>query len=148
MNIKVGDYVETKDGRIGFVKTVKDVKTAEMERVEVCFDFEITQPPVKKGVRGFFSGDEADVWRKFNQIGLYANPFKELREKRSRGKIELLQLEEKQKQKYVNVEIDDGCQIAETKLAEREVIVKKVPTNRELAQKINEIINYLNAEGR
>lgn len=148
MNIKVGDYVETKDGRIGFVKTVKDVKTTEMKRVEVCFDFEITQPPVKKGVRGFFSGDEADVWRKFNRIGFYADPFKELREKRSIGKIEPLQLEEKQKQKYVDVEIDNGFQVTETKLAEREVIVKKVPTNMELAQKINEIIARMNEEGR
>lgn len=147
MNIKVGDYVETKDGRIGFVKTVKDVKTAEMERVEVCFDFEITQPPVKKGVRGFFSGDEADVWRKFNRIGVYTGPYKNLREKQNKNKIEPLQLAEIQKQKCFTMQTD-GLRVASVDVGEHEVLVKKVPSNTELALKINEIINYLNTEGR
>lgn len=147
MNIKVGDYVETKDGRIGFVKTVKDVKTAEMKRIEVCFDFEITQPPVKKGVRGFFSGDEADVWRKFNQIGLYADPFKELREKRSRDKIEPIEFGKIEKVRATKVTISTDGDV-KTERGEFDTLKRTKLTVTDLAVKINEIINYLNTEGR
>lgn len=147
MNIKVGDYVETKDGRIGFVKTVKNVETAEMKRVEVCFDFEITQPPVKSGVRGFFSGVESDVWRKFNRIGFYTDPFRELREKRSRDKIEPIEFGKIEKVRATKVPISTDGDV-KTERGEFDTLKRTQLTVTDLAVKINEIINYLNTEGR
>ncbi len=148
MNIKVGDYVETKDGRIGFVKTVAEcVKTTEMKRVEVSFDFEITQPPVKSGVRGFFSGDEADAWRIFKQIGLYTDPFKKFREKQNKNKIEPIEFGKIEKARATKVTISTDGDV-KTERGEFDILKRTQLTVTDLAVKINEIINYLNTEER
>lgn len=61
MTIKVGDYVESLHGNVGVVKTVGKTVTVDGKE-QFSFDWEITRPSIKSGDRGFFAGNESDLW--------------------------------------------------------------------------------------
>lgn len=119
MTIKVGDYVESLHGMVGVVKTVWSTLTVD-EKDHFTFEWEITRPSIRSGDRGFFAGSESDLWLHYRQIGMYHNPF---------------QKERMTKQRIEPIECGEFDILKRTKL-----------TVTDLAVKINEIVNYLNAE--
>lgn len=144
MTIKVGDYVESLHGMVGVVKTVG--KTVPVDgKEQFAFDWEITRPSIRTGNRGFFSGTESVLWLHYRRIGSYLNPFRKDRVKRK--KIEPFELMKEGTEMCWKVTCKtDNTQTAE--YGEHNVLVPDIPDNAELALKINEIISYLNSEGR
>lgn len=150
MIIKTGDYVETKNGKIGVVRTVG--KAADKDSAEqFVFDWEITHPAIRNGGNcAFFSGNVNELWDIFNRVGAYTDPmmpFQQRKPDRKKSTIKPLTLVKKETVKGWRVTCEtDNSQTAE--YGEYNVLVPDIPDNAELALKINEIINHLNSEGR
>lgn len=147
MIIKSGDYVESLHGNVGVVKTVG--KTVSVDgKEQFSFDWEITRPSIRSGDRGFFAGNESDLWLHYRQIGMYHNPFqKERMTKQSltKQRIEPIEFGKIEKARATKVTIStDGD--AKTERGEFDILKRTKLTVTDLAVKINEIINYLNAE--
>jgi hypothetical protein len=142
MNIKTGDYIEDLRGIVGVVNTVG--RPAENENGKrFAFDWDILYPEKMTGNRGFFEGDESALWKQFKRVGTYKNPF--LKERIGKKPIEPFELMEKEKINGYEV----TCNTDGTKTIKRGmmgILVQDIPDNATIALKINEIINYLNAE--
>lgn len=144
MKIKVGDYVESLHGMVGVVKTVG--KTVPVDgKEQFAFDWEITRPGIRAGNRGFFSGSESDLWLHYRQIGLYRNPFR--KERTYERKIEPIEFGKIEKTRATKVTISTDGDV-KTERGEFDTLKLTKLTVTDLAVKINEIINYLNTEGR
>lgn len=147
MTIKVGDYVESLHGMVGVVKTVgKKVPVDGKE--QFSFDWEITRPPIRSGDRGFFAGNESDLWLHYRQIGVYHNPFQKERmtkQRMAKQRIEPIELGKIEKARATKVTISTDGDV-KTERGEFDILKRAKLTVTDLAVKINEIINYLNAE--
>jgi hypothetical protein len=147
MIIKSGDYVESLHGNVGVVKTVG--KTVPVDgKEQFSFDWEITRPSIRSGDRGFFAGSESDLWRHYRQIGMYHNPFqKERMTKQSltKQRIEPIEFGKIEKARATKVTISTDGDV-KTERGEFDILKRTKLTVTDLAVKINEIINYLNAE--
>lgn len=147
MIIKSGDYVESLHGNVGVVKTVG--KTVPVDgKEQFSFDWEITRPSIRSGDRGFFAGSESDLWLHYRQIGMYHNPFQKERmtkQRMAKQRIEPIEIGKIEKARATKVTISiDGD--VKTERGEFDVLKRTKLTVTDLAVKINEIINYLNAE--
>lgn len=147
MIIKSGDYVESLHGNVGVVKTVG--KTVPVDgKEQFSFDWEITRPSIRSGDRGFFAGSESDLWLHYRQIGMYHNPFQKERmtkQRMAKQRIEPIEIGKIEKARATKVTIStDGA--VKTERGEFDVLKRTKLTVTDLAVKINEIINYLNAE--
>ena len=147
MTIKVGDYVESLHGMVGVVKTVG--KTVPVDgKEQFAFDWEITRPSIRSGDRGFFAGNESDLWLHYRQIGVYHNPFQKGRmtkQRMAKQRIEPIELGKIEKARATKVTISiDGD--VKNERGEFDILKRAKLTVTDLAVKINEIINYLNAE--
>lgn len=147
MIIKSGDYVESLHGNVGVVKTVG--KTVPVDgKEQFSFDWEITRPSIRSGDRGFFAGSESDLWRHYRQIGMYHNPFQKERMTKQRitkQRIELIEFGKIEKARATKVTISTEGDV-KTERGEFDILKRTKLTVTDLAVKINEIINYLNAE--
>ena len=147
MIIKSGDYVESLHGNVGVVKTVG--KTVSVDgKEQFSFDWEITRPSIRSGDRGFFAGNESDLWLHYRQIGMYHNPFqKERMTKQSltKQRIEPIEFGKIEKARATKVTISTDGDV-KTERGEFDILKRTKLTVTDLAVKINEIINYLNAE--
>ncbi len=147
MIIKSGDYVESLHGNVGVVKTVG--KTVPVDgKEQFSFDWEITRPSIRSGDRGFFAGNESDLWLHYRQIGMYHNPFqKERMTKQSltKQRIEPIEFGKIEKARATKVTISTDGDV-KTERGEFDILKRTKLTVTDLAVKINEIINYLNAE--
>ena len=147
MTIKVGDYVESLHGMVGVVKTVG--KTVPVDgKEQFAFDWEITRPSIRSGDRGFFAGNESDLWLHYRQIGVYHNPFQKERmtkQRMAKQKIEPIELGKIEKARATKVTISTDGDV-KTERGEFDILKRAKLTVTDLAVKINEIINYLNAE--
>lgn len=147
MIIKSGDYVESLHGNVGVVKTVG--KTVPVDgKEQFSFDWEITRPSVRSGDRGFFAGSESDLWRHYRQIGMYHNPFQKERmtkQRMTKQRIEPIEIGKIEKARATKVTISTDGDV-KTERGEFDVLKRTKLTVTDLAVKINEIINYLNAE--
>lgn len=147
MTIKVGDYVESLHGMVGVVKTVG--KTVPVDgKEQFSFDWEITRPPIRSGDRGFFAGSESDLWLHYRQIGVYHNPFQKERmtkQRMAKQRIEPIELGKIEKARATKVTISTDGDV-KTERGEFDILKRTKLTVTDLAVKINEIINYLNAE--
>lgn len=142
MIIKSGDYVESLHGNVGVVKTVG--KTVPVDgKEQFSFDWEITRPSIRSGDRGFFAGSESDLWRHYRQIGMYHNPFQ--KERMTKQRIEPIEIGKIEKARATKVTISTDGDV-KTERGEFDVLKRTKLTVTDLAVKINEIINYLNAE--
>ena len=142
MTIKVGDYVESLHGMVGVVKTVWSTLTVD-EKDHFTFEWEITRPSIRSGDRGFFAGSESDLWLHYRQIGMYHNPFQ--KERMAKQRIEPIEFGKIEKARATKVTIStDGA--VKTERGEFDILKRTKLTVTDLAVKINEIINYLNAE--
>ena len=142
MTIKVGDYVESLHGNVGVVKTVG--KTVPIDGKEhFSFDWEITRPSIRSGDRGFFAGNESDLWRHYRQIGMYHNLFQ--KERMTKQRIEPIEFGKIEKARATKVTISTDGDV-KTERGEFDILKRTKLTVTDLAVKINEIINYLNAE--
>lgn len=142
MTIKVGDYVESLHGMVGVVKTVWSTLTVD-EKDHFTFEWEITRPSIRSGDRGFFAGNESDLWLHYRQIGMYHNPFQ--KERMTKQRIEPIEFGKIEKARATKVTISsDGD--GKTERGEFDILKRTKLTVTDLAVKINEIINYLNAE--
>jgi len=148
MKIKTGDYVETKNGKIGVVRTVG--KAADKDTVDqFAFDWEVTHPAIRNGGNcAFFSGTVDELWKFFNRIGVYVDPMIPFRLRKSDRKKNTIEPFELVKEETVT-----GwrltCETDNTKTmeyGEQNILVPNIPNNVTLARKINEIINHLNTE--
>ena len=147
MTIKVGDYVESLHGMVGVVKTVWSTVTVD-EKDHFTFDWEITRPSIGSGGRGFFAGSESDLWRHYRQIGMYHNPFQKERMTKQRitkQRIEPIEFGKIEKARATKVTISTEGDV-KTERGEFDILKRTKLTVTDLAVKINEIINYLNAE--
>ena len=142
MTIKVGDYVESLHGMVGVVKTVWSTVTVD-EKDHFTFDWEITRPSIGSGGRGFFAGSESDLWRHYRQIGMYHNPFR--KERMTKQRIEPIEFGKIEKARATKVTISTEGDV-KTERGEFDILKRTKLTVTDLAVKINEIINYLNAE--
>ena len=146
MIIKSGDYVESLHGNVGVVKTVG--KTVPVDgKEQFSFDWEITRPSIRSGDRGFFAGSESDLWLHYRQIGMYHNPFqKERMTKQSltKQRIEPIEFGKIEKARATKVTISTDGDV-KTERGEFDILKRTKLTVTDLAVKINEIINYLNA---
>ena len=141
MIIKSGDYVESLHGNVGVVKTVG--KTVPVDgKEQFSFDWEITRPSIRSGDRGFFAGSESDLWRHYRQIGMYHNPFQ--KERMTKQRIEPIEIGKIEKARATKVTISTDGDV-KTERGEFDVLKRTKLTVADLAVKINEIINYLNA---
>jgi hypothetical protein len=147
MIIKSGDYVESLHGNVGVVKTVG--KTVPVDgKEQFSFDWEITRPSIRSGDRGFFAGSESDLWRHYRQIGMYHNPFQKERMTKQRitkQRIEPIEFGKIEKARATKVTISTEGDV-KTERGEFDILKRTKLTVTDLAVKINEIINYLNAE--
>lgn len=142
MTIKVGDYVEGLNGMVGVVKTVG--KTVPIDgKDHFAFEWEITRPAIRGGNRGFFAGSESDLWLHYRQIGMYHNPFR--KEKTTTQRIEPIEFGKIEKARATKVTISTDGDV-KTERGEFDILKRTKLTVTDLAVKINEIINYLNAE--
>lgn len=147
MIIKSGDYVESLHGNVGVVKTVG--KTVPVDgKEQFSFDWEITRPSIRSGDRGFFAGSESDLWLHYRQIGMYHNPFQKERmtkQRMAKQRIEPIEIGKIEKARATKVTIStDGA--VKTERGEFDILKRTKLTVTDLAVKINESINYLNAE--
>ena len=143
MIIKSGDYVESLHGNVGVVKTVG--KTVPVDgKEQFSFDWEITRPSIRSGDRGFFAGSESDLWLHYRQIGMYHNPFR--KERMTKQRIEPIEFGKIEKARATKVTISTDGDV-KTERGEFDILKRTKLTVTDLAVKINEIINYLNAEG-
>lgn len=147
MIIKPGDYVESLHGNVGVVKTVG--KTVPVDgKEQFSFDWEITRPSIRSGDRGFFAGSESDLWLHYRQIGMYHNPFQKERmtkQRMAKQRIEPIEIGKIEKARATKVTISTDGDV-KTERGEFDVLKRTKLTVTDLAVKINEIINYLNAE--
>lgn len=147
MIIKSGDYVESLHGNVGVVKTVG--KTVPVDgKEQFSFDWEITRPSIRSGDRGFFAGSESDLWLHYRQIGMYHNPFQKERmtkQRMSKQRIEPIEIGKIEKARATKVTISTDGDV-KTERGEFDILKRTKLTVTDLAVKINEIINYLNAE--
>lgn len=147
MIIKSGDYVESLHGNVGVVKTVG--KTVPVDgKEQFSFDWEITRPSIRSGDRGFFAGSESDLWRHYRQIGMYHNPFqkeKMTKQSMTKQRIEPIEFGKIEKARATKVTISTDGDV-KTERGEFDILKRTKLTVTDLAVKINEIINYLNAE--
>ena len=147
MIIKSGDYVESLHGNVGVVKTVG--KTVPVDgKEQFSFDWEITRPSIRSGDRGFFAGNESDLWRHYRQIGVYHNPFqkeKMTKQRMTKQRIEPIEFGKIEKARATKVTISTDGDV-KTERGEFDILKRTKLTVTDLAVKINEIINYLNAE--
>nr|DAF61804.1 MAG TPA: hypothetical protein [Siphoviridae sp. ctbgC51] len=142
MIIKSGDYVESLQGNVGVVKTGgKPVPVDGKE--QFSFDWEITRPSIRSGDRGFFAGSESDLWLYYRQIGMYHNPFQ--KEKTTKQRIEPIEFGKIEKARATKVTISTDGDV-KTERGEFDILKRTKLTVTDLAVKINEIINYMNAE--
>lgn len=149
MKIKIGDYVESLHGMVGVVKAVGSTVTVG-DNEQFAFDWEITRPGIGTGEREFFAGSESDLWSRYKRIGPYENPnlpflLKKLDMKKKAIEPFVLMKEKNVDSWLVTCETDN-TQTAE--YGKHNIMVPDIPDNAALALKINEIINYLNSEGR
>lgn len=142
MTIKVGDYVESSHGMVGVVKTVWSTLTVD-EKDCFTFEWEITRPSIRSGDRGFFAGSESDLWLHYRQIGMYHNPFQ--KERMAKQRIEPIEFGKIEKARATKVTISTDGDV-KTERGEFDILKPTKLTVTDLAVKINEIINYLNAE--
>lgn len=142
MTIKVGDYVESLHGMVGVVKTVWSTLTVD-EKDHFTFEWEITRPSIRSGDRGFFAGSESDLWLHYRQIGMYHNPFQ--KERMAKQRIEPIEFGKIEKARATKVTISTDGDV-KTERGEFDILKPTKLTVTDLAVKINEIINYLNAE--
>ena len=142
MTIKVGDYVESLHGMVGVVKTVWSTLTVD-EKDHFTFEWEITRPSIRSGDRGFFAGNESDLWLHYRQIGMYHNPFQ--KERMAKQRIEPIEFGKIEKARATKVTISTSGDV-KTERGEFDILKPTKLTVTDLAVKINEIINYLNAE--
>ena len=142
MTIKVGDYVESLHGMVGVVKTVWSTLTVD-EKDHFTFEWEITRPSIRSGDRGFFAGNESDLWLHYRQIGMYHNPF--WKERMTNQRIEPIEFGKIEKARATKVTISTDGDV-KTERGEFDILKPTKLTVTDLAVKINEIINYLNAE--
>ena len=146
MIIKSGDYVESLHGNVGVVKTVG--RTVPVDgKEQFSFDWEITRPSIRSGDRGFFAGSESDLWLHYRQIGMYHNPFQKERmtkQRMSKQRIEPIEIGKIEKARATKVTISTDGDV-KTERGEFDVLKRTKLTVTDLAVKINEIINYLNA---
>lgn len=147
MIIKSGDYVESLHGMVGVVKTVR--KTVPVDgKEQFAFDWEITRPSIRSGDRGFFAGSESDLWLHYRQIGMYHNPFQKERmtkQRMTKQRIEPIEFGKIEKARATKVTISTDGDV-KTERGEFDILKRTKLTVTDLAVKINEIINYLNAE--
>lgn len=147
MIIKSGDYVESLHGNVGVVKTVG--KTVPVDgKEQFSFDWEITRPSIRSGDRGFFAGSESDLWLHYRQIGMYHNPFQKERmtkQRMAKQRIEPIENGKIEKARATKVTISTDGDV-KTEHGEFDILKRTKLTVTDLAVKINEIINYLNAE--
>lgn len=147
MIIKSGDYVESLHGNVGVVKTVG--KTVPVDgKEQFSFDWEITRPSIRSGDRGFFAGNESDLWLYYRQIGMYHNPFQKDRmtkQRMTKQRIEPIEFGKIEKARATKVTISTDGDV-KTERGEFDILKRTKLTVTDLAVKINEIINYLNAE--
>lgn len=147
MTIKVGDYVESLHGMVGVVKTVG--KTVPVDgKEQFSFDWEITRPSIRSGDRGFFAGSESDLWLHYRQIGVYHNPFQKermIKQRMAKQRIEPIEFGKIEKARATKVTISTDGDV-KTERGEFDILKRTKLTVTDLAVKINEIINYLNAE--
>ena len=147
MIIKSGDYVESLHGNVGVVKTVG--KTVPVDgKEQFSFDWEITRPSIRSGDRGFFAGSESDLWLHYRQIGMYHNPFQKERmtkQRMTKQRIEPIEFGKIEKARATKVTISTDGDV-KTERGEFDILKRTKLTVTDLAVKINEIINYLNAE--
>jgi hypothetical protein len=147
MIIKSGDYVESLHGNVGVVKTVG--KTVPVDgKEQFSFDWEITRPSIRSGDRGFFAGSESDLWLHYRQIGMYHNPFqkeKMTKQRMEKQRIEPIEFGKIEKARATKVTISTDGDV-KTERGEFDILKRTKLTVTDLAVKINEIINYLNAE--
>lgn len=147
MIIKSGDYVESLHGHVGVVKTVG--KTVPVDgKEQFSFDWEITRPSIRSGARGFFAGNESDLWLHYRQIGVYHNPFQKERmtkQRMTKQRIEPIDFGKIEKARATKVTISADGDV-KTERGEFDILKRTKLTVTDLAVKINEIINYLNAE--
>lgn len=142
MTIKVGDYVESLHGMVGVVKTVWSTLTVD-EKDHFTFEWEITRPSIRSGDRGFFAGSESDLWLHYRQIGMYHNPFQ--KERMTKQRIEPIEFGKIEKARATKVTISTDRDV-KTERGEFDILKRTKLTVTDLAVKINEIINHLNAE--
>lgn len=142
MTIKVGDYVESLHGMVGVVKTVWSTLTVD-EKDHFTFEWEITHPSIRSGDRGFFAGNESDLWLHYRQIGMYHNPFQ--KERMTTQRIEPIEFGKIEKARATKATISTDGDV-KTERGEFDILKPTKLTVTDLAVKINEIINYLNAE--
>lgn len=142
MTIKVGDYVESLHGMVGVVKTVWSTLTVD-EKDHFTFEWEITRPSIRSGDRGFFAGNESDLWLHYRQIGMYHNPSQ--KERMTKQRIEPIEFGKIEKARATKVTISTYGDV-KTERGEFDILKRTKLTVTDLAVKINEIINYLNAE--
>lgn len=142
MTIKVGDYVESLHGMVGVVKTVWSTLTVD-EKDHFTFEWEIMRPSIRSGDRGFFAGNESDLWLHYRQIGMYHNPFQ--KERMTKQRIEPIEFGKIEKARATKVTISTDGDV-KTERGEFDILKPTKLTVTDLAVKINEIINYLNAE--
>lgn len=147
MIIKSGDYVESLHGNVGVVKTVG--RTVPVDgKEQFSFDWEITRPSIRSGDRGFFAGSESDLWLHYRQIGMYHNPFQKERmtkQRMTKQRIEPIEFGKIEKARATKVTISTDGDV-KTERGEFDILKRTKLTVTDLAVKINEIINYLNAE--
>lgn len=147
MIIKSGDYVESLHGNVGVVKTVG--KTVPVDgKEQFSFDWEITRPSIRNGARGVFAGSESDLWLHYRQIGVYHNPFQKERmtkQRMAKQRIEPIEFGKIEKARATKVTISTDGDV-KTERGEFDILKRTKLTVTDLAVKINEIINYLNAE--
>lgn len=147
MIIKSGDYVESLHGNVGVVKAVR--RTVPVDgKEQFSFDWEITRPSIRSGDRGFFAGSESDLWLHYRQIGMYHNPFQKERmtkQRMTKQRIEPIEFGKIEKARATKVTISTDGDV-KTERGEFDILKRTKLTVTDLAVKINEIINYLNAE--
>lgn len=115
---------------------------------QFSFDWEITRPSIRSGDRGFFAGSESDLWLHYRQIGMYHNPFQKERMTKQRitkQRIEPIEFGKIEKARATKVTISTDGDV-KTERGEFDILKRTKLTVTDLAVKINEIINYLNAE--
>ena len=142
MNIKVGDYVESLHGMVGVVKAILSTEHAG-DNEQFAFAWEVTRPSVRVGYSGCFSGNESELWLHYRQIGMYHNPFQ--KEKTTTQRIEPIEFGKIEKARATKVTISTSGDV-KTERGEFDTLKRTKLTVTDLAVKINEIINYLNAE--
>lgn len=147
MIIKSGDYVESLHGMVGVVKAILSTEHAG-DSEQFAFAWEVTRPSDRVGYSGCFSGNESELWLHYRQIGMYHNPFQKERMTKQRitkQRIEPIEFGKTEKARATKVTISTDGDV-KTERGEFDILKRTKLTVTDLAVKINEIINYLNAE--